>query len=118
MRTCGRSGLLLAEKKFPRWRKGDSLGILINLAAADHQGGSSATKCSSSSSPASFLYFYKNGAQIATRIEVVRDDPDTRMYPYCFLGQGEAVTFVYHGKKGLDAALKRSPSNTATAHPP
>lgn len=114
MRTCGLSGLLLAEKKFPRWRKGDSLGILINLAAADHQGGSSATKGSS----ASFLYFYKNGVQIATRIEVVRDDPDTRMYPYCFLGQGEAVTFVYHGKKGLDAALKKSPSNTATAANP
>jgi hypothetical protein len=111
--------LLLAEKKFPRWRKGDSLGILINLAAADHQGGSSATKGSSSSSgPASFLYFYKNGAQIATRIEVLRDDPDTRMYPYCFLGQGEAVTFVYHGKKGLDAALKKSPSHAAAANPP
>lgn len=111
-------GLLLTEKKFPRWRKGDSLGILINL-AADHQG--SAPTKGSSSSP-SFLYFYKNGVPIATRsrIEVLRDDPDMRMYPYCFLGQGEAVTFVYHGKKGLDAALKKSQalSCTTTTNPP
>jgi hypothetical protein len=95
-------GSLLAEKKFPRWHKGDCLGILINLQAAK----------------GSFLYFYKNGVQIATKIEVLRGDPDMRMYPYCFLGQGEAVTFVYYGKKGLDAALKKCPTLPNTTNPP
>jgi hypothetical protein len=56
--------------------------------------------------------------QIATKIEVVRSSADVRMYPYCFLGQGEAVTFVYRGKKGLDKALKKSPAIAASCNAP
>ncbi len=78
------------EKKFPSWKQGDVLGMLVCLSGRE-----------------AVVYFYKNSEQVPHRLAIKKPQNEI-LYPYCLLGKGEEVRFIYRGKKGLHSILNHS----------